>query len=112
MEEPSRAEKDRSMSTIAWVFLAGAVVGAGLALLAAPDTGTALRRRLRRGVKAAQDELAGVAEETREAFGILSKDARQTLRRTATRLTAAFEATKEALKTETGVKGPRANGRS
>ena len=92
------------------VFLAGAVMGAGVALFAAPESGARIRRRLVRGAKTCQEELAGVVEDTREALEALTKDARQTLRHTASRLSDAMEATKEALKSDADPpKGPAPN---
>jgi gas vesicle protein len=81
-------------------FLTGALVGAGAALLLAPEAGRAMRRRLAQGAKAAQEEFADVAAETREAVGALTKDARQTLRQTASRLGAALGATRDAIKSD------------
>jgi gas vesicle protein len=78
-------------------FLSGALVGAAAALLLAPEPGKAMRRRLAHGAKAAQEELSDVAAETREAVGALTKDARQTLRQTASRLSAALGATRDAI---------------
>ena len=43
-----------------------------------------------------------MANETREALEVLGKDARQTLRRTASRLNTAIEATREALQNRSG----------
>jgi hypothetical protein len=60
-----------------------------------------MRRRLVQSARIAQEEFADVAIDTREAFGALGKDARQTIRQTAARLGAALGATKEALTTET-----------
>jgi gas vesicle protein len=99
-----------SSGDVLTVFLAGAVMGAGVALFVAPESGARMRRRLVRGAKTAQDELAGVVEDTREALEALTKDARQTLRHTAMRLTDAMEATKEALRSDTDQpKGPAPN---
>ena len=86
-------------------FLCGVVVGALGTLLMTPESGADIRTRLRRGAKTAQDELTDAAAETAEALGALSKDARQTIRQTASRLGAALQATKEAIKQET-TKGP------
>jgi gas vesicle protein len=87
----------RPVEVIALAFLAGALIGSAAALLVAPEPGQRMRRRLAHGAKTAQEELSGVAAETREAFGALTKDARQTLRQTASRLGAVVEATREAL---------------
>jgi gas vesicle protein len=90
-----------SFVAITSAFLIGAIAGAGAALLLAPEPGRTMRRRLAQGAKIAQEELTDVAAETREAFGALTKDARQTLRQTASRLTAALEATRDAIKNDT-----------
>ena len=99
-----------STGDVLTVFLAGAIMGAGVALFVTPESGARLRQRLVRGAKTAQDELAGVVGDTREALGALTKDARQTLRHTAMRLTDAMEATKESLRSDTDrLKGPAPN---
>jgi gas vesicle protein len=94
------SSRNSHTGTITLAFVIGAVVGAGTAILLAPEAGTRMRKRLADGAKAAQEELAGVAAETKEAFGVLTKDARQTLRQTASRLNAAMEATREAISGE------------
>jgi gas vesicle protein len=94
---------------IALAFVAGALIGAGTGLLLAPEPGRSMRRRLAHGADAAQEELSGVAAETREALGALTKDARQTLRQTASRLGAALDAAREALKSDIASR-PRAAG--
>jgi gas vesicle protein len=83
-------------------FLAGATAGALVALLAAPEAGSDMRHRIRRGARTAREEFTDLAMATREAVGALSQDARQTLRRTASRFNAAVTATKDALKVEGG----------
>lgn len=95
------AEGGYTFGAMAMAFLAGTMIGAAVALLIAPEPGQEIRNRLRRGAKTAQEELADVAAETREALGALTKDARQAIRHTANRLNDVFEATKEALKNET-----------
>jgi gas vesicle protein len=87
-----------STGAVAFAFLAGAVIGAGAVLLLTPEGGSAVRRRLLRGVGTAQEELAGIITETREALEVLTKDARQTVKRTASRLKAAVDATSQAMK--------------
>lgn len=98
-EQPRRRKK-RSASPLSVAFTIGAAVGAGVALYLAPHSGSEMRRRLASGAKTAQEELGEVAEETREAIEALAKDARQTLRQTAWRLTEVLTATKDAFKTE------------
>lgn len=89
-----------AVGPLALAFAVGASVGAGLGLMSAPYSGTELRRRLALGVKTAQDEFTDAVEDTREAVGALKKDARQTLRQTAIRMTEVVTATKAALTSE------------
>jgi len=81
-----------------FVFIAGLIVGAGTALLMAPEAGTTLRERLAKGAKTAQDELADIATDTKQAVSALSQEAQKTMKETASRVSAAVEATKEAVK--------------
>jgi len=82
-----------------FVFIAGLMVGAGAALLMAPETGTTLRERLAKGAKTAQDELTDIAADTKQAVSALSQEAQKTMKKTASRVSAAVEATKVAVKT-------------
>ncbi len=84
-----------------FVFIAGFLLGAGAALLLAPEAGANMRERLSRGVKAAQDEFSGVAADTKDAFSTLSQEAQHAMKNTATRFSAAMEATKDAIKNPT-----------
>ncbi|MGH8473131.1 MAG: hypothetical protein ACREVJ_11890, partial [Gammaproteobacteria bacterium] len=86
------------VGTLSLAFVLGVVFGSGMALLLTPDSGSRMRLRLRQGAKTAQEEFADVAIEAREALGALGKDARQTIRQTASRLGAALGATKQALR--------------
>lgn len=98
MNEPEELSSNGcSTGTMAFAFLAGAVIGAGVVLLLTPEPGLAIRKRLLRGAETAREELADVAVEMREALEVLSKDARQTVKRTASRLKAAVDATKKAM---------------
>jgi len=91
-----------------FVFIAGFLLGAGAALLLAPETGANVRERLARGVKTAQDEFSGVAADTKDAFNTLSQDAQHAMKHTTTRFNAAVEATKDAIKSPTkdAIKSP------
>ncbi|RMH02996.1 MAG: YtxH domain-containing protein [Nitrospirae bacterium] len=80
-----------------FVFIAGFLVGAGAALFMAPEPGAALRGRLAKGAKTAQEELSEVAAEAKEALKTLSQETQRTIKHTANRLTEAVEATKHAL---------------
>ena len=81
-----------------FVFIAGFLLGAGAALLLAPEAGTKVRERVARGVRTAQDEFSGIATETKDALGTLSQEAQHAMKNTATRFTSAVDATKEAIK--------------
>ena len=81
-----------------FVFIAGFLLGAGTALLFAPEAGSNVRERLARGVRTAQDEFTGIATETKDALGTLSQEAQDAMRNTANRFTTAVDATKEAIK--------------
>ncbi|MGH7230797.1 MAG: YtxH domain-containing protein [Nitrospiraceae bacterium] len=103
MERDHRSCGGFSVATLALAFFTGTLLGAGAALLIAPESGTRIRKRLRKSAKIAQEEFSDVAAEAREALGVLGKDARQTIRQTASRLSAALGATKDALKEEAKV---------
>jgi gas vesicle protein len=98
--EQSRRHAKRSASPLSVAFTIGAAVGAGVALYLAPHSGSEMRRRITSGAKTAQEELSEVVEETRGAIEALAKDARQTLKQTAWRLTEVVTATKEAFHAE------------
>lgn len=99
MDEKESLEES-SGSTLFWAFFSGAAFGASLAILLAPEPGSRVRERLNRGAKTAQNEFSSVASGTKDAVEALSKDARQSFNQTATRLNAAIEATKAAIKAE------------
>ncbi len=90
-----------SVAPLFFAFAAGAAVGAGVAFFTTPHSGREMRRRIASGAKTDQEELSEAVEETRGAVEALTKDARQTLRQTALRLTDVVTATKDALKAET-----------
>lgn len=100
MERDQRGYEGFSCGALMFAFLTGTLLGAGAALLMAPESGPRMRKRLKQGARIAQGELADVAVEAREALGALGKDARQTIRQTASRLGAVLGATKDALKAE------------
>ena len=83
-----------------FVFIWGFILGAGAAILMAPEPGTVLRERLARGAKTAQEEFSEVAGETKEAFRSLSQDTQRTVKQAASRFNTAFESTKQAMITD------------
>ena len=81
-----------------FVFIAGVILGAGAALLIAPEAGSTLRERIARGARTAQDEISDMATDTKDTLSNLSRDTQHTLRQAATRVTAAVDATKDSVK--------------
>ena len=82
-----------------FVFIAGVLLGAGAALLMTPEAGPSLRGRLAKGAKIAQDELSDMATDTKEAMNSWSQEAQHALKQAKTRVSAAVDATKQAVKT-------------
>jgi len=85
-----------------FVFISGFILGAGAAILMAPEPGANLRGRLAKGAKTAQDEFSEVANETKEAFRSISQDTQRTVKQAAARITDAVEATKKAVIADEG----------
>lgn len=77
-DEPTVIVERRSAGG-AGMFLAGLAIGAGLALLMAPQSGTELRRQLRRSARRAQRSAREMARDVRERAGDLYADAREEL---------------------------------
>lgn len=88
---------DDSCWVTTFVFISGFILGAGAAILMAPEPGTTIRQRLAKGARIAQEEFGDVANETKEAFRSISQDTQRTVKQAATRLTDAVEATKQAV---------------
>lgn len=101
--QPPRRRERSSIPPLSIAFAVGAAVGAGVALFTTPHSGGEMRRRIASGMKTAQEEFSEVIEETRGAVGALTKDARQTLRHTALRLTDVVSATKDAFQADAEV---------
>ncbi len=93
----SDAQSSDSCWVTTFVFIWGFILGAGSAILMAPEPGPVLRERLARGAKTAQEEFSGVADETKEAFRSLSQDTQRTVKQAASRFSSAFESTKQAI---------------
>lgn len=84
-----------------FVFVGGFLIGAIAAILMTPESGPALRQRLARGARTAQEELSEIAEETKDKMVSLAREAQVTMKHTASRLGSALDATREALKSKT-----------
>ena len=88
---------DDSCWVTTFVFISGFILGAGAAILMAPEPGSSIRGRLVKGARIAQEEFGDVANETREAFRSISEDTQRTVKQAAARITDAVEATKQAV---------------
>ena len=100
-------QRGYSGGAIAFAFLAGALIGAGAALLLAPQTGAQTRTLLRDYAQKAEDEvrerMGEVREKMKEAKTTLDsalEQGKQFLQEKKSVLNAAFEAGKDAMKKE------------
>ena len=93
---------DDSCWVTTFVFISGLILGAGAAILLAPEPGVNLRGRLAKGAKIAQEEFGEVANETKEALRVISQDTQRTVKKAASRITDAVEATKKAVIADEG----------
>lgn len=87
-----------SAGAVAFAFLAGAVIGAGAALLLAPQSGVETRTMLKGYAKKAEEEVLEKAKEAKATMDTAIEQGRQFINEKKTVLTAAFEAGKEAMK--------------
>jgi len=89
-----------SAGAVAFAFLAGAIIGAGAALLLAPQTGAETRTMLKGYAKKAEEEAIEQAQEAKQTFEKAIEQGKQFINEKKTVLTAAFEAGKEAMRKE------------
>ena len=89
-----------SAGAIAFAFLAGAVIGAGAALLLAPQTGAETRKLLKNYAEKAEEEALEKAKEAKATIEKAVEQGKQFINEKKTVLTAAFEAGKEAMRKE------------
>jgi len=89
-----------SSGAVAFAFLAGAIIGAGAALLLAPQTGAETRTMLKGYAKEAEEEVLEKAKEAKATMDTAIEQGKQFLNEKKTVLTAAFEAGKEAIRKE------------
>ncbi len=89
-----------SAGAIAFAFLAGAVIGAGAALLLAPQSGAETRKLLKSYAEKAEEEALEKAKEAKVALDKAIEQGKQFVNEKKTVLTAAFEAGKEAIRKE------------
>ncbi len=81
-------------------FLLGSMVGAGLALLVAPQTGTETRRRIRDFAEDVTDKASDYMEHAKTKMSSSIDKGKEVLESKKSAVTAAFEAGKEAYERE------------
>ena len=85
------------MGTILAAFGLGLLAGTVATLLTTPESGSAVRNRLRRGVETAKKEIDDVVEEAKQDWTTVGGDLSDAVKRTASRVKKAAEVTKGAL---------------
>ncbi|HEX9022597.1 MAG TPA: YtxH domain-containing protein [Geobacteraceae bacterium] len=93
-------EHGTSAGTIFLSFLAGAAVGAGLALLYAPKTGKELREKIGDLTDDAVGKIKSYASEAQEKIKSTIEDGKEVIKEKKSILSSAFEAGKEAMERE------------
>jgi gas vesicle protein len=93
-------DQGTSAGTIFLSFLAGAAVGAGLALLYAPKTGRELREKIGELTEDAVGKIKCYANEAQEKIKSTIEESKDVIKEKKSILTSAFEAGKEAMEKE------------
>jgi gas vesicle protein len=83
--------------TILAAFGFGLLAGAVLTVLTTPESGVAVRNRLKRGVETAKKELDEVVEEVKQDWRAVGGDVSDTVKRTASRVKKAADVTKDSM---------------
>jgi gas vesicle protein len=96
----SNDEQGTSAGTVFLSFLAGAAVGAGLALLYAPKTGKELREKIGELTDDAVGKIKSYATEAQEKLKSTIEDGKDAIKEKKSILTSAIEAGKEAMERE------------
>jgi len=89
-----------SAGAVAFAFLAGAIIGAGAALLLAPQSGAETRKLLKGYAEKAEEEVLEKAKEAKATLDTAIEQGKEFIKEKKTVLTAAFEAGKEAMRKE------------
>ena len=93
-------EQGTSAGTVFLSFLAGAAVGAGLALLYAPKTGSELREKITELTDDAVGKIKDYATEAQEKLKSTIEDSKEVIMEKKSIITSAIEAGKEAMERE------------
>jgi gas vesicle protein len=96
-----------SLGTAVFAFLAGCLVGAGAALLLAPQSGKETRDMLKDYAKDAEGKARDKAKEAKETFQSAVEQGKQYINEKKALLTSAVEAGSEAFKKERGDRAPQ-----
>ena len=94
-----------SGGAVAFAFLAGTIIGAGAALLLAPQTGAQTRSMLRDYAQRAEEELRDKVKEARVTLDTAIDQGKQFINEKKSVLSAAYEAGREAINKEGMKKG-------
>lgn len=93
-------ERSCSGSAVAWGFILGGVLGAGLAILFAPESGRRTRERLRDVAADLRDKTIDLTEELRDKTEDALERSKETIEEKRSILAAAVQAGKKALQRE------------
>lgn len=93
-------ERGFSPGAVGLAFLSGALVGAAVALLLAPQSGQESREQLRRYARRAEDDLRELAGKASETLETAVEKGREFVQEKKSVLTEAFEAGREAIRRE------------
>jgi gas vesicle protein len=93
-------DRGNSSGLMIVAFLSGALLGAAMAVLLAPQTGRESREQLRKYARRAGEDLGTFADEAAEAWGTAVERGREFLKEKTSLLAEAFEAGREAMRRE------------
>jgi gas vesicle protein len=94
------SDNDNGAGAVILSFLAGAAVGAGVALLVAPKTGEEIRGRIKGLADDAIDKIKEYTSEAQEKIKTTLEDSKDMINEKKSILTSALEAGKEAIERE------------
>ena len=93
-------ERGFSAGSIALAFLVGGIVGAGVALLTAPQSGRETREKIKDLADEAKEKIVAVAEDAKEKMLDVSSRGKDVVGEKKTVITSAIEAGKKAMEEE------------
>ena len=93
-------ERGFSAGSVALAFLVGGIVGAGVALLTAPQSGRETREKIKDLADEAKDKIVSVAEDAKEKMLEAYRHGKDVVGEKKTAITHAIEAGKKAMEDE------------